>query len=358
MQIKANGQNYAPKGTTHAVCAEGEFPVGIIGLDHGHIYGMCNGLQEAGATLSKVYDPDPEKMILFQRTFPQVSIAKDEKEILEDESIKLVASASIPVDRGPLGIKTMRHGKDYFTDKPPFTTVGQVGQARKAVKETGHIYGVYYSERLHVEAATYATELLQQGAVGRVVQVMGWGPHRASIASRPSWFFDKKSYGGILVDIGCHQIEQFLSFSGAKDARVISSRTANYHYKQYPLFSDFGDATLVADNGCANYFRVDWLTPDGLGTWGDGRTIILGTDGYIELRKYIDIARDSEGDHVYLVNHEGEHHTCVAGKMGFPFFGRFIRDCLDRTETAISQEIVFRAIELAIEAEEKAIRIE
>ncbi|HLW22489.1 MAG TPA: Gfo/Idh/MocA family oxidoreductase [Sphaerochaetaceae bacterium] len=357
MQKKADGQNYAPKGVSKPVCSPGDFPVGIIGLDHGHIYGMCNGLQESGASIDFVYDPDPEKVATFLARFPDTRVARSEQEILEHEKIKLVASASVPEDRTPLGIRAMQHGKDFFADKPPCTTKTQIQEARTCVAETGMKFGVYYSERLHVEAATRATQLIQDGAIGRIVQVMGWGPHRAAIHTRPAWFFDKNRYGGILVDIGCHQIEQILSFSGSEDGTVTSSRIANYHHAQYPNFFDFGDATLTTDTGCAGYFRVDWFTPNGLGTWGDGRTIVLGTDGYIELRKYLDIARDPEGDHVYLVNHEGEHHECVAGKAGFPFFGQFVRDCLDRTDRSMNQDLVFRAIELAVEAENSATNI-
>jgi predicted dehydrogenase len=211
---------------------------------------------------------------------------------------------------------------------------------------------------LDVESSLFACQLIEEGAIGRVVQVIGTGPHRANPESRPDWFFDPEFYGGILCDIGSHQIEQFLHFTGAKDAKVLHSKVANYHFKQYPNFEDFGDATLVADNGATFYFRVDWLTPDGLGSWGDGRVFILGTDGYIEVRKYIDIGRDTSTDHLYLVNQKGEEHYELSGKVGFPFFGEFILDCLNGTENAMTQEHAFKAAELCIEAQEKAIRIE
>jgi predicted dehydrogenase len=217
---------------------------------------------------------------------------------------------------------------------------------------------VYYSERLHVEAAVFTGTLIADGAIGRVVQVIGMGPHRISLAQRPGWFFEKEKFGGILVDLGCHQIEQFLFYSGAKDARVLSSKVANYKFKQYPGLEDFGDATLLADNGATNYFRVDWFTPDGLGVWGDGRAFILGTEGYIELRKYIDVARSKDGDQVFLVDHKGERHFSVTGQVGFPFFGALILDILNRTAKAYSQDMFFKAAELAILAEQSATRIE
>ncbi len=354
---KADGMHYAPKAKPNPVCDKGQFRFAAVGLDHGHIYGMCNGLLEAGGELVWVHDPDPAKVDDFCKTFPVVKKAASEKEILNDESLNLIAGAAIPSERCDLGLRVMEHGKDYFTDKPPLTTLEQLAQARKKTEETGLKYAVYYSERLHVESAVYAGNLIKDGAIGRVVQVIGLGPHRLNLPSRPDWFFKKEKYGGILCDIGSHQIEQFLYYSGAKEAKVLHSKVANYNHRQYPEFEDFGDATLVADNGATNYFRVDWFTPDGLGVWGDGRTIILGVDGYIELRKYIDIGRDPEGDQVYLVNHEGEKHISVSGKVGYPFFGQLILDCLNRTEKSMSQEHAFKAAELCIKAQMQATSI-
>ncbi len=355
---KNDGMNYAPQGKSNPVVKPGEFAFAAIGLDHGHIYGMCNGLIEAGADLVAVYDPDPAKVEAFVKRYPQAKAAASEDEILRDPRIRLVAAAAVPSERGALGIRVMSAGKDYFTDKTPFTALSQLEAARAKVKETGRKYMVYYSERLHVESAVFAGELIRKGAIGRVVHVMGWGPHRLNAPTRPQWFFEREKYGGILCDIGSHQIEQFLFYTGAKDATVVSSRVANYNNKQYPELEDFGDATLTADNGATFYFRVDWLTPDGLGTWGDGRTLIVGTDGYIELRKYIDIARDQQGDHVYLVNKEGERHYSVQGEVGYPYFGQLILDCIHRTENAMTQEHAFKAAELCLKAQQQAVRAE
>lgn len=357
MVQKSDGMNYAPKGKPNAVVKPGEFVFAAVALDHGHIYGMTNGLLEAGATLKWVYDRDPAKAAAFAEKFPQVKIAASEEEVLQDPEVQLIAGAAIPSDRCALGLRAMDAGKDYFTDKAPFTTLEQLESARRKVKETGKKYMVYFSERLHVEAAIYAGQLIEQGAIGRVVQVIGFGPHRLSAPSRPEWFFKKEKYCGILGDIGSHQIEQFLFYAGCKDAKVLHSKVANYNNPEYPELEDFGDATLLGDNGATQYFRVDWLTPDGLGTWGDGRTTILGTDGYIELRKYIDIAREKSGDHVYLVNHTGEHHFEVGGQVGYPFFGELILDCINRTEKAMTQEHAFKAAELCLQAQEQAVVI-
>lgn len=354
---RMDGQNYAPEGKPQPVCKSGECIVGVIGLDHGHIYGMCNGLSESGADIAYVYDPDPKKVEAFVAKFPSVKIGSSKQALLDDPAIHLIATAGIPCDRGSLGLESLDHGKDFFSDKPPFTTQSQVDLARKKVVQTGRKWFVYYSERLHVEAAVYAEKLLHDGVIGNIVSIRGWGPHRLAAPSRPDWFFEKEKYGGILVDIGSHQLEQILQFSGAEDATLVSSRVGNLYHPEYPGLEDFGDACFTASNGIPCYFCLDWYTPDGLGTWGDGRIFIVGTKGYIELRKYIDVAASKEGDNVILVNDTREHHYRVGGQVGFPYFGCLIRDVLDRTETAMKQEHTFRAIELAIEAEMKAVRI-
>jgi predicted dehydrogenase len=354
---KENGMNYAPKGKPNKVCREGEFVIAAIGLDHGHIYGMCNGLIEAGAELKWVYDPDIKKVEKFCEVYPGVKAAQCEEQILMDSSVNLIASAAIPSDRCSIGLRAMDAGKDYFADKPPFTTLEQLEMAKVKVKETGKKFAVYYGERLHNEASVYAGQLIEQGAIGRVLQVMGLGPHRVG-GWRPDWFYEKDKFGGILCDIGSHQLEQFLYFSGAKDATVQSPRVANYNHKDHPNFEDFGDVSLTGDNGATGYFRLDWFTPDGLGTWGDGRLFILGTEGYIELRKYIDVAREATTDHVYLANKEGEHHFDVKGKVGFPYFGQLILDCINRTENAMTQEHAFKAAELCLIAQKDAVKIE
>lgn len=353
----ADGMNYRPKGRPNPVVKPGEFVFAADGLDHGHIGGMCNGLIEAGGTLKWIWDPDERKLQNYLAMYPQAKRARSEEEILDDPEVRLVAGAAVTSERCALGLRVMDAGKDYFTDKAPLTTLAQLDAAKAKVRETGRKYAVYYSERLHVEDAVFAGELIKEGAIGRVIQTVGMGPHRLNAASRPDWFFCREQYGGILCDIGSHQIEQFLYYTGAKDARVVSSRIANYAHPQYPQLEDFGDAMLLADNGASGYFRVDWFTPDGLSSWGDGRVFILGTEGYIELRKYVNIGTGRGGGTVYLVNQEGEKAIDVTGRVGYPYFGQLIKDCLNRTENAMTQEHAFKAAELCVRAQMQAARI-
>jgi predicted dehydrogenase len=354
---KAEGMTYAPQGKPNPVVKPGEFSIAAIRLDHGHIYGMCNGLTEAGATLKSVYDPDPKRVADFLAKYPQAKVAASLDEVLADPEIHLVACAAVTSERGPIGCTVMEAGKDYFCDKAPFTTLEQLEQARAVVAKTGRKYMVYYSERLHNESAMFATDLVNEGAVGKVIQVLNLAPHRLSKASRPAWFFEKAKYGGILCDIGSHQVEQFLAYSGATDATIAHAAVGNFGNPDKPELEDFGEACLVGNTGSLNYIRVDWFTPNGLPVWGDGRTFILGDKGTIELRKYTDVGRDTAGDQIYLVDGKGVQHLSVAGKVGFRFFGEFILDCLNRTEKAMTQAHAFKAAELSLRAQASARRL-
>ena len=353
----SDGMNYAPKGKPQPVVNPGEFVFSVAHLNHGHIYGMCNALTEAGATLKYVWDPDPAKVQQFLKAYPQATAACCEDQILQDKDTRMVAAAHVTCERGPFGVKVMDCGKDYFTDKAPFTSLAHLDAAKAKTAETGRKYMVYYSERLHVEGAILAGYLIDAGEIGRVISVSGFGPHRLGAPeSRPDWFYQREKYGGILIDIGSHQIEQYLHFAGEEDATVVSSRIGNYGHPDYPELDDYGDCTINGANGTTNYFRVDWFTPDGLGTWGDGRTIILGTEGYIEIRKYIDVATGKPGgNHVILVNGKGEQHIDATGMTGYPFFGQLILDCLNRTENAMTQAHAFKAAELCVKAQNAAL---
>jgi predicted dehydrogenase len=354
----ADGMNYAPVGVPAApVVGPGEFVFAAIGLHHGHIYGMCEGLLSAGGVLKWVYDDCPDRLKDFLKKYPTVKPAKSEGEIFDDREVMLVASACITADRAPLGIRAMNAGKDYFADKAPLTTLKQLEDVKKTIRKTGRKFAVYYSERLHVEAAVYAGDLIENGVIGKVIETVGLGPHRLNAPTRPSWFFEKERYGGILCDIGSHQIEQFLYYTGAKNAAITHSAIANYAHPQYPELDDFGSASLVADNGASGFFRVDWFTPDGLSAWGDGRIFILGTEGFIELRKNLDLAKDPNNNWVFFADKKGEHAINVAGKRGCPFFGQLILDCLNRTENAMTQAHTLLAAELCVRAQLTAQRL-
>ena len=313
---------------------------------------MTDLLLDAGGELAGFYAAEPELVAEFSERYPNARLVGSAAEILESADIDLVASAAIPDERASLGIAVMRHGKDYLADKPGFTTLEQLADARAVQRETRRIYSICYSERFQNRATVRAGELVQSGAIGRPLQTVGLGPHRLNAPSRPAWFFERSRYGGILNDIGSHQADQFLFFTGSTSAEVVASQVANFAHPEYPGLEDFGDMLLRGDGG-TGYIRVDWFTPDGLGTWGDGRLTILGTDGYIELRKYIDIGGRPGGDHLFLVDRQTTRYMDCRD-CDLPFGPRLLDDVRNRTETAMTQAHAFLASELALRAQAAA----
>lgn len=349
-----DGANYAPLGKVNKVVEANDFYFSVAFLDHGHINGQTNGLLQAGATLKYVYDPDPERLKEFCEKYPQAIVAESFAQILTDPDTQLVVSAAIPNLRADIGIQVLRAGKDYFTDKSPFTTLTQLAEVQKVAKETKQFYTVYYAERLHNEAAWRAGELIEQGAIGRVIQVLNLAPHRLSKDTRPNWFFDKEQYGGILTDIGSHQVEQFLTYANVADANINFARVANMNNADKPGLEDFGEISMTATNGASFYTRVDWFTPKGQATWGDGRTFIVGTKGNIECRKYNDVARQAPASKLFLTDENGEHEVDCTGQSSFPYFGQLILDCINRTQNSMTQDHVFKAAELSMLAQQMA----
>jgi len=328
----------------------------VIGINHYHINSQVGAVLRGGGELVSVYAKEPDLVAAFRKNFPQAKLARSEDEILQDGSIQLVLSSIIPEERAPLGIRVMQHGKDYMADKPGITTLEQLAEVRRVQAQTKRIYSIMYSERFENRATVRAGELVKAGAIGHVVQTIGLGPHRMNPKERPAWFFDKQYYGGVLCDLASHQADQFLYFTGSTEGKVVVAEVGNLYHGQYPAFEDFGDVVLRGNHG-SGYIRVDWFTPDGLSTWGDGRLTILGTDGFIEVRKNVDIAGRPGGSHLFLVDQKQTQYIDTANQH-LPYGDQIVNDVLNRTETAMPQAHCFLATELMLKAQKGAQQLE
>lgn len=323
----------------------------VIGLDHTHINGITDTMRRSGGELVAVHSINPQALAGFQKRYNGVRVARDEDEILNDSSIQLVCSAAIPDLRAPLGIRVMRHGKDFLSDKPAITTLEQLAEVRQTVQETGRIFGIMYG-RMESRATMHAGALVKEGAIGRVVQTVQLAPHRVSENTRPEWFWDPLRYGGTLCDLGSHQADEFVYFTGSTTAEVTMSQVANMNYRHRPKFQDFGDM-MVHGNGGLGYFRVDWFTPDAVAAFGDERTFILGTEGYVEMRKTIDIGGPSGGDHLLIVNHKSARYIDCKN-LALPFGLEFVEDIVNRTHVAQNQAAALLATELVLKGQKNA----
>ncbi len=369
----------------------GAVTVAVIGIDHRHIYGQLEGMLSVGCQCAGWWTQgEPDTAAGFIKRFPDIPRVDDYHTLLSDDTIDLILIADIPARRASLAIEAMQSGKDVMTDKPGCTTLAQLTALRETVATTGRIWSIDFSERFEVPAVLKAAQLVAAGEIGEVVQTVGLGPHRLNLPTRPEWFFDEQQYGGILCDIASHQIDQFLFFTGSTSAEIVTSSVGNFAHPEHPGLQDFGDIVLRSTSGHENsfsshengfsghensfsghvktdtaqlghaqmgsgYIRVDWYTPDALPNWGDGRLTILGTEGYIELRKYVDVAGRDGTDHVYIVN--GSRCDYIdASDEPLTYFAALKADVLERTETAMPQSHCFTVMQLALEAQAQATR--
>ena len=324
--------------------------LGVLGIDHGHIFGMLSNMKAQGCTCEAYWTDGPavteEK---FNTVFSDVLRVDDRRRILDDPEVSVVLISAVPADRSKFAIEAMETGKDVMVDKPGCTTLEQLEEIREVQARTGRIWTVNFSERFEVPAVTRADELVQAGAIGRIIQTVGLGPHKQNLATRPDWYFKRERFGGILCDIGSHQIDQFLYFTNSETADIDHALVENTTMPEQPEFQDFGEIVLKSGNG-HGYIRVDWFTPKGLPTWGDGRLFLQGTDGQIELRKYTDIGRPHITNTLFLVN-DDKNEMIPCEDAGLPYFPRLIADVQERTETAVRQSHTYSTTELSIRAQ-------
>ncbi len=326
---------------------------GVVGLNHGHINGQVETVTRGGGQIVSFFAQEPDLAAAFATRFPAARQARTEQEVLEDPSIQLILTAAVPNERAPLGIRAMRHGKDVMSGKPAATTSGQVADLRRAHAETKRFYSVLI-ERHESQVINRAGALVKAGAIGRVLQTIGMAPHLMNPDARPRWFFERERYGGVLCDLASHNIDAFLFLTGSTRADIVASQAGNLGHPQHPGLEDFGDVMLRGDGGLG-YIRVDWFTPRGLQTFGDARLTILGTEGYMELRKNVDIAGRPGAGHLFLVDHKGARHIDCSDEP-LPYGERVVDDVLNRTETADAQTQTFLALDLGVQAQQKAQR--
>ena len=327
---------------------------GVIGADHLHLFSLVDGLVGAGAT--PVAHAPSGGLVGLYASWRTESEERHPEEILADDTIALVVLAGVPSQRAAVAVAAMRAGKHVLSDKPGVTTLGQLDEIRSVIEgRAGRPWTVLFSERFENRAISAAVAMAAEGAVGRVVHVVGAGPHLLSAASRPEWFWDDTTTGGILVDIGSHQVDQFLAVAVGADGRSGDVRLAavgNVACPDRPAMQDIGSMTLVA-NGVVGDHRLDYLTADGLGTWGDVRLTIVGTDGVIEARANVDVAGQPGGEHLIVVDADGMRRIDVSQRR-VDWAESLIADLADGGERLMPQAHVFAVCDLVLRAQQVA----
>ena len=331
----------------------------VIGLNHGHINGQAKGLLDSGKwKLKHVFAEEDDLREAFVARFPDVTVAESVEQVLADEEVELIASASINAHRGPLAVQSLRAGKHFFVDKPCVTTLEQMEEIKKAVEETGLKWFAFFGEMLTHVGVKWVRQELEKGNLGEPVHFMGLGPHTLRINGRPDWMFNRELHGGILNDIASHQIAQF-GYWMMQDPIPQFSRVGNLHHPHKPEFEDFGDATLLGSKGATGYIRADWFTPEGLPAFGDIRQQLITTDAYVEHRKTIDIGdpQGGRGGKLIVTRMNKGPEIIDLSKTPMTFFDDLTADVENGSETAIPFDLGYKASKAILEMQRDAVRL-
>jgi len=344
-----------------------------VGLEHPHAFGIAFALQGAGADIVSFCSarPDDDLMVSgFGELFPTATKRADIHAILANDAVDVVVPVAIPCDRCHDARVALGAGRHVLADKPIAIDQAQLNSLRAATAASGEtgesattkpVFGVWFSERFESRATGRAIELVADGAIGDLVEVIGLGPHRLSAESRPEWFFDASRAGTLLTDLMTHQVDQFLhlaTISGHDPAsvRVVNAQQHLHHGGTLAVagaslagFTDHASIDLQAGKLSA-YLRVDWLSPAGLDTWGDVRLMLTGTAGSIEVRKNIDLASPTPGgDHLLLANGDGVERVDCAD-VALPHATAFLDACRGEPTWFANPDHTFRVLELCLDA--------
>jgi predicted dehydrogenase len=328
----------------------------VIGADHLHLFQLVDRMIAAGA-IAAAHAPQGTLAARYAR-WRSESVERTADEILADESIAVIVLAGVPSQRAALAVAALHADKHVLSDKPGVTSIEQLDEVRAAIAQrSGRPWTVLFSERFENRAIGAAVDMARSGAIGTIVHIVGTGPHLLSAKHRPDWFWDNTHTGGILVDIGSHQADQFLAIAAgtheataAADVRLAS--VGNVSCPERSLMQDIGSMTLVC-NGVVGDHRVDYLTADGLGTWGDVRLVIVGTNGTIEARANVDPAGASGAEHLIVVDADGTRRIDLS-QHAVTWANEFMADVNDNGQRLMSQQHVIAVCDLVLRAQQAA----
>lgn len=305
---------------------------GVVGLEHLHVFELVDGLCAAGAV--PMAHTGGDSLSDAYAAWQTASVATDMAGVLADDRIQLVVLAGVPSTRADAAVAVLETGRSVLSDKPGVTTVAQLDRVRDTAERNPGRWWVLFSERFGVPAVRAATSLARDGAVGEVVHVSGAAPHRGALDQRPDWFFDPARAGHLLVDLGSHQVDQFLAATGAATAQVVGAAAGNVAAPDHPAFCDIAEVSLAAGDA-RGYHRVDYLEADGFPAWGDVRLVITGTSGRLEVRTPV-VDGTAGSPELWLTDHDGHRRVDVDPTPTWPT--ELLADLADGGERLMSRE--------------------
>lgn len=326
----------------------------VVGIEHLHVFELVQGLLDAGAVdVGHAAEPGPLRDLYegWRTESPQLTT----EEALTGGDVDLVVLAGVPSERAAHAISALDAERSVLSDKPGVTTLDQLTDVISAEMYGAQRWWVLFSERFGNRSVTEAVARARSGAIGRIVDVVGLGPHTLAADSRPDWFWSPERSGGILGDIATHQIDQFCAIvdpACATEIHVTASSVGNVACSDHPEMEDIGRFSLEGGGATGNH-RVDYLTAAGLGTWGDCRLMITGTDGTLEVRANIDPAGADGGEHLIQVDASGTTRIDTSG-VEIDWAQRLLADLADGGDRLMPAAHVHRVCRLALIAQHEA----
>jgi predicted dehydrogenase len=317
---------------------------GVVGLEHLHVFELVDGLCAAGAV--PIAHTAGDSLSDAYGAWQTDSVATDAAGVLADDRVQLVVLAGVPSTRADAAVAALDAGRSVLSDKPGATTSDQLERVRAAVAQSAGRWWVLFSERFGVPAVRVATTLARDGAIGEVVHVSGSAPHRGALDQRPEWFFDPGRAGALLVDLGAHQVDQFLASTGAETADVVGAASGNVAAPDHPAFHDIAEVTLAAGDARGHH-RVDYLEADGFPAWGDVRLVITGTAGRLEVRTPV-VDGVAGAPELWCTDHDGHRRVDVDPTVTWP--RELLDDLADGGERLMSREHPFAVTTVCLSA--------
>lgn len=259
-----------------------DIKIAMAGLAHGHGVGFLgSALNLGGVSVTGFYDDEnPANAQEASKQF-NAPVYSNLDELLQNSGANTLITAAINSSKADIIVKAIDTGLNIISDKPLVTTMEDLNRITDALERNKNVkLYLMLSERYNPVLVT-AKKLIDAGEIGQIVSIINMRPHRLKPEGRPAWMFDSSLYGGIINDLGVHDIDIATYLSGSDVQEILAASTSNMRYTEFDDFNDNGEAMLRLKNGCIVFILESWLTPEKYPHHGEMKFIVHGTKGQI-----------------------------------------------------------------------------
>lgn len=320
----------------------------IIGCQHAHIGIFIKEMLALGHECAGIHEPDNSALASSLAAQYGVPLVSDRAALL-DESVGVVGCAAVNNQKIDIIELCERHGKHVMIDKPAVTDQSGMERLREVAGRGKIQLGMLLTERFR-SSVVALKRMIDNGELGRVVHIQMRKPHLLSPEKRPSWHFDKRLNGGIIIDLLVHDFDLLRWLTG-REIGEISGYKAKNILPEYPSFYDMASVQVIMDDGTPAHLYADWHTPAKSWTWGDCRIFVAGTEGSAEVRLEGD-AFHSTDQMLIKVTNEKETEYAVLPELRSTVSDDFLLRVAGG-ESSITITDVLRATEASLRADQQ-----